>query len=253
MSPAANPSFPEIIAHRGASYDAPENTLASLRLGWEQGADAGEIDIQLSADGEAVVLHDSSTKRTAGLDRALASQTLADLKRLEAGSWKGKKWAEERIPTLAEALATLPPGKKMLIEIKCGPEILPVLQKVLPASKRQPRQLVLIGFNYETMRRAKQLLPAYEAYWLVSHRRDPATGKIPEIGVLIGKARRAGLDGLNLDFNFPMDAAFVAKVKTAGLKLYTWTVDDPVMARKLWAAGIHGITTNRPGWMREQL
>jgi glycerophosphoryl diester phosphodiesterase len=253
MSPAADPSFPEIIAHRGASFDAPENTLASFRLGWKQGADAGELDIQLSSDGEAVVLHDSSTKRTAGLDKAAASQTLAELKQLDAGFWKDKKWAAERIPTLAEALAILPSGKKMFIEIKCGPEILPELEKVMKASGKKPSQLVLIGFNYETMRQAKQLLPRHETYWLVSYKNDPETGRLPEIGTLIDKVQAAGMDGLNLDFNFPMDAAFVSKVKAAGLKLYTWTVDNPVIAGKLRAAGINGITTNRPGWMREQL
>src|SRR4051812_564859 len=141
----------EIIGHRGASYDAPENTVASFKLGWEQQADADELDIYLSKDGQVVVMHDASTKRTAGLDRKIVDQTLEELKTLDAGSWKGPQWKGEKIPTLAEALATMPEGKRFFIEIKTGPEILPALEKVLKESGKKPEQLVIIGFGYEAV------------------------------------------------------------------------------------------------------
>lgn len=243
----------EIIAHRGASYDAPENTLASLRLGWEQAADANELDIFLTKDGEVVVLHDATTKRTTGVDLKAAQSPLADLRKLDAGSWKGVAWSGEKIPTLTEALATIPDGKRMFIEIKCGPEVLPELGRLMQSSGRKPEQLVLIGFKYETMRAARELWPQAPIYWLAGYKADKATGKLPRIDDLIAKARAARFDGLNLDFKFPMDSAFVAQVKAAGLKLYTWTVNDAAVAKKLTAAGIDGITTDRPAWLREQL
>ncbi|MDQ3624643.1 MAG: glycerophosphodiester phosphodiesterase [Verrucomicrobiota bacterium] len=243
----------EIIAHRGASYDAPENTLAALKLGWQQNADACELDIHLSKDGQVVLSHDASTRRITGVDKAVAAQTLAELRDLDAGRWKGPQWAGEKMPALAEALATIPEGKRMFIEIKCGPEVLPELERVIAASGRKPGQLVIIGFNYATMQQAKQRFPQVPVFWLHSAEADKKTRHIPSLDELIEKTRAAGLDGLNLNFKFPIDAAFVEKVHGAGLKLYVWTVDDAPIARNLAAAGVDGITTNRPEWLRQEL
>lgn len=244
-----------IIAHRGASYDAPENTLGSIRLGYAQGADAGELDIHLSADGRVVVIHDYDTKRVAGVDRKVADQTSAELGALEAGQWgkwKGSSHAE-KVPLLADALALVPAGKRLFIEIKVGPEILPELVRVIRASGVAPQQLPIITFGYETARAAKLALSAHEVCWLSGYTEDKTTGRGPDIDDLIGKARAAGLDGLDLHWKFPIDAAFVGKVHAAGLKLYTWTVDDPIVARAQRAAGVDGLTTNRPAWLRAQL
>lgn len=127
----------EIIAHRGASADAPENTLAALKLGFEQGADAGELDLHLSSDGKLVIIHDADTKRTAGVDRKVVEQTFDALRRLDVGAfgrWKDKGFAE-RIPTLDEALALVPADKKMVIEIKVGVEALGPLEQSLRRAK----------------------------------------------------------------------------------------------------------------------
>ncbi len=241
----------EIVAHRGASHDAPENTLVAFRLGWEQQADATELDIHLTQDGQIVVLHDANTKRTAGVDKPVAAQTLAEVRALDAGSWKGPQWKGEKIPTLAEALATIPEDKRMFIEIKCGPEVLPELERVLQSSDTKSEQLVLVGFNYATMRQAKERFSHLPVLWIVGY--NKTSDQSPAIEELIEKAKAGGLDGLDLDFHFPIDAAFVAKVKAAGLQLHVWTVDKADIARKLAAAGVDGITTNRPGWLREQL
>jgi len=243
----------EIIAHRGASHDAPENTIAAFRLGWKQRADAVELDIQLTRDGQIVVIHDGDTKRTTGRSDRVADQTLADLRTLDAGSWKGPAWKGEKLPTLSEALETVPQGKRMFIEIKCGPEVLPVLQQVLAASRKTLKQVTVIGFNYATMKDAKSRLPKVPVYWLANYEADKKTQKRPEIDTLIRKAKAAGLDGLNLESKFPIDAALVAKVKAAGLRLYVWTVDDAALAARLSQAGVDGITTNRPEWLRGQL
>jgi glycerophosphoryl diester phosphodiesterase len=243
----------EIIGHRGASHDAPENTVASFKLGWEQHADADELDIYLTKDGKVVVMHDASTKRTTGVDKKITESTLEELRELDAGGLKGDQWKGEKIPTLAEALATIPEGKRMFIEIKCGPEVLPELENVMKASGRKQEQLVLIGFSHATMQAARLRFPQAPIYWIVSPKADKETGQFPPIEGLISKAKDAGLSGLDLDAKYPLDTAAVAKVKEAGLRLYTWTVDDTAVAQKLNAAGVDGITTNRPGWLREQL
>ncbi len=251
-------SAPLIVAHRGASFDAPENTLAALRLGFEQGADAGECDVRLTRDGHVVLLHDASALRTTGVDVFATARTLADLRRLDAGAWKSARWAGEKIPTLAEAIALLaasPPGRRLVVEIKSGPAILPEIVRLRTLAKDlvSDRQLVVIAFDRAVAAEAKRLLPAIEVHQLASWKKDPATGAWPRLETLIADARADGLDGLNLESRFPIDAAFVESVHAAGLKLYVWTVDDGALARRLAAAGVDAITTNRPGWLRAQL
>ncbi|MCA9017815.1 MAG: glycerophosphodiester phosphodiesterase, partial [Planctomycetaceae bacterium] len=125
MTATAAFSAVEIIGHRGASYDAPENTLASVNLAWQRNADAVEIDIYLTKDGKIVAYHDKTTKRIGGRDQAVNEQTLAELQTLDVGAWKNEKYKEERIPTLTQILKAIPAGKRLFIEIKCGPEVLP--------------------------------------------------------------------------------------------------------------------------------
>lgn len=245
----------EIIAHRGASHEAPENTLAALRLGFEQGAEAGELDVHLTADGRLVVIHDADTRRVAGIDLPVAAQTAAVLQALEAGQWgrwKGSTFAE-KIPLLSDALALVPAGRRQFIELKVGAAGVPELVRVVRASGLSARQLPIITFSFETAHAAKQALPEHEVCWLVDYPADPQKNPPPALGDLIARVKAAGLDGLDLDKDFPIDAAFVAQVRAAGLKLYTWTVDDPGRAAELRAAGVDGITTNRPAWLRAQL
>ena len=244
----------DIIAHRGASHDAPENTLAAFRLGWEQGADGVELDIWLGGDGRIVVIHDESLKRTTGVDRKLGELSSAELRTLDAGAWKDPKWKGEPIPTLDAALAAIPKGKRLVIEIKCGPEIIPELALVIAASKRQPSELVIISFKFESVVGSKKQFPQVPVYFLSSFKQDKATGAMtPTIDELILKAKEARADGLNLKFDGPLDAAAIRKIHAAGLKCLVWTVNDADIARRLAADGVDAITTDRPAGLREQL
>src|SRR5579864_4055936 len=163
---APSRSGPEIVAHRGSSEEAPENTLAAFRLGFQE-ADACELDIHLSKDAQVVVMHDANTQRTAGVDKLIAQQTLGELQALDAGRWKGENFAGERIPLLSDVLALIPERKRLLIEIKCGPEVVPRLVSVIQEAERKPEQTALIAFSLETLRQAKSKLPNLQAYWLV--------------------------------------------------------------------------------------
>jgi len=241
-----------IIAHRGASHDAPENTLASVNLAWAQGADAVEIDVQFSKDGRIVVIHDDNTRKTAGVARKVYDQTLAELKKLDVGCWKNAKWTGERIATLEEVLATIPDGKRLFIEIKCGPECLPELAKAFKRSGRKPGQVVLIGFSLPTMTLAKESLPQLEVAWVAEFKRNWRGGWSPTVEKLIAQAKAAGLDALDLSARGPWTPKLGGKVHGAGLKLYVWTVDSVAKARQVIAAGVDGITTNKPGWIRNR-
>lgn len=244
----------ELIAHRGASFDAPENTLAAFRLGFAQGADACELDVHLTKDGAIAVIHDFTTHRMASVDKTISEQTLAELKLLDAGSWKDPKWAGEKIPSLEEVLSILPEKKRLFIEIKCGAEILPELERVLKNSDKNPEQLPLIGFGYETMQRIKARLPQFPVFWLFTFKPEHKTEAGRRItDELIEKSVAAHFDGLNLLFNGPIDAEFMRKARAANQKVFVWTVDDPHVARRLIDLGVDGMSTNRPGWMREQL
>lgn len=238
----------DVIAHRGASKDAPENTLAAFRLAWEQDADAIELDVHLSADGRIVVIHDATTRRTTGVDLKVAETSFMDLRALDAGLWKGERWRGERIPSLEEVLAAMPDGKRIFIEVKCGAEILPELSRVLKASAILPAWITIIGFNHEVVKAAKARLPEIEVCWITRPRKDG--GNDPSVDELLAKARLANLDGLDLDHTFAIDAAFVAKCRAAGMKLYVWTVDKPADAKRLRSAGVDGITTNVPARIR---
>ena len=248
----------DIVGHRGASYDAPENTMAATKLAWKQGADAVETDIYLSKDGKLIVSHDKTGKRTAGRDVAYAEITLAEARELDAGSWKDPKFKGEKIPLLDEQIASIPAGKKLLVEIKIGPEIVPELGRVLKKMRATEKNITVISFNFESLKEVRKQLPHLPTLWLVGHpapnAKKSATAKQPPtVDEMIRDARAAKLTGLDLQHTWPLTTADVKKIKDAGLELHVWTVDDVAIAKHWIGLGVASITTDRPGWLREQL
>jgi glycerophosphoryl diester phosphodiesterase len=244
----------EIIAHRGASYDAPENTLAAVNLAWEQGADAVEVDVHLSRDHHIMVIHDDNTRKTAGLRRRVADQTLAELKALDAGSWKGKQWRGERIPLLTEVLEALPDGKRLFIEVKCGAGFVKAFENIRGSWEAKSKRLVLIGFSLETMQAAKERFPEVEVCWIVEFKRSLKSGRwTPRQDDILKRASDTRMDGLDTGAKGPLTLDWLAQTKKADLSYYVWTVDKPERARELFQIGVNGVTTNRPGWLRDQL
>lgn len=236
----------EIIAHRGASYLAPENTVSSVKLGYALDADAVEVDIHLSADKRLMVSHDKDTRRTAGGDSMVIAFTHSDeLRKLDVGSWKDQKFRGEKMPFLEEVLAEVPEGKKLVIELKSSAEAVPYLQQLIEESGLQ-EQLLLISFNKDAIIRAKQHMPAIPAYWLLHNYRQHSLDEAIRI------AQENGLEGLDVHYKL-VDEAFMQQMQEAGLEVYVYTVNDPAEAKRLQALGVKGITTDRPRWLREQL
>lgn len=243
----------EIVAHRGASYEAPENTLPAVKLAIERGADAVEIDVFATKDRHIVAIHDADTERVAGVRLDVAQSTLEELRALDVGSWKGERWRGTRIPTLEEVLHVIPEDRRLLIEVKCGKEALPDLERAIDASGKRT-QATLISFSYPVIRSSKNTMPDIPAYWIYGFSvREKARWGNPSLNGLIRLAAKAGLDGLDLHGDGPFDKTFVDRLKQQGMDLYVWTVNDPKRARELVAMGVRGITTDRPGYLREHL
>lgn len=236
----------KIIAHRGASYLAPENTIAAVKLGYELGADAVEVDIHLSKDKRIMVNHDADTKRTAGgSELSIKNSNAEALRKLDVGSWKNEKYKREKIPFLEEVLAIVPEDKILVIEIKSGDEILPYLQQVIEGSGILD-QLVIISFNKEAIIKAKKSMPSIPAYWLLHSFQEHS------LADAIGIVKDNKLDGLDVHYKL-VTPDFMQKMIGADLKVFVYTVNDPVIADKLLAMDVKGITTDRPKWLREQL
>jgi glycerophosphoryl diester phosphodiesterase len=247
----------QIVAHRGASHDAPENTLAAHRLALAQGADCVETDVHLTGDGRLIVIHDKTTERTTGVAGRVAEMTQDALRALDAGRWKGEKFVGERLPLLEEQLALIQAGRGMLIELKSGPEIVPEFARVVRASGVATSAITVISFNAATLRAVRRELPNHRTLHVVGFKpvgeRTPSAPPSPSLESLVAGAMAAGFTGLDLQHTWPLTTQDAESVRAAGLELHVWTVDDPDVARRWVQLGVASITTNRPGWLRSQL
>lgn len=245
----------EIVAHRGASHDAPENTLAAFELAWEQDADAIEGDFYITSDEHIICMHDRTTGRTADRDLPVAESTLAELRPLDVGSWKGEQWADERPPTLDEVFAVVPEGKQIFVEIKCGVEIMDALVEAVERSGLDHEQIVVISFNADVIAATRRRLPELKAHWLVSYRQDEETGEwSPSIDDVFSTLERIDATGLSTNANREViDTAVVAELRARDLEFHVWTVNDPDIARHFAELGVDSITTDRPAFIREAL
>ncbi len=240
-----------VIAHRGASASAPENTLAAFELAASQGADAFELDVRLSADGAPVVIHDPTLERTTDGAGAVRAQTLVDLRLLDAGAgfttdggtsfpFRGQGL---RVPTLGEVLWAFP-RMSVLVEVK-EPEAQEAVRRVLVQEDAVERCVVgsehraAVGvFREPPFASTASAAEVTELYWSVLLRRQaPAPG----YDLLSVPLRHRGL-------TVPT-RRFVATARGFGCPVHVWTIDKPAIARRLWARGVAGIVTNVPDRM----
>lgn len=233
----------QIIAHRGASYLAPENSVAASKLAWELGADAVECDIYLSKDSRIMVNHDGTTKRTSGKDYTIKNTPSDTLRKLDIGFLKDPKYKGEKIPFLEEIIQAVPVGKELVVEIKCGSEVLPELKKTVENFGKD-RKFVFIAFDFKTISDTKKVFPGNSCYWLCSNA-DLLKKNLPLVP-------QSGLDGISLSWNI-ITREVVNEAGRLNLELFSWTVDNPEEAKRLISLGVRGITTNRPGWLIEQI
>ncbi|MDB5326377.1 MAG: Glycerophosphoryl diester phosphodiesterase [Phycisphaerales bacterium] len=243
---------PLIVAHRGASFDAPENTLAAFKLAFEQGADAIEGDFHLTADGQVVCSHDATTKRCGDRDLTIATTSLKPLCRVDVGRWKSPRFAGERLPTLAEVLAVVPRGRRIFIELKTGPEIVSFVQAVLRDGPVPASRVTLISFNALTVLACKLAMPKIEANWLTDFRRAKmnAGRMLPTAATILSTLKACRAEGVGFAARpEAMTETLLRRLDENGLSWSAWTVDDLELARTLARRGAKAITTNRPAML----
>ena len=226
-----------IIGHRGASVDAPENTLYAFNLALEQGADGVELDVQLSGDGELVVFHDWTVERLTDGTGRVADLSLAELQSLKLPE-------EQQIPTLDEVFETFGARPLYNVEIKVegrgdfGVETA-VADRI--QAHHLENRVIVSSFNLGSVRRARRVLPRATPVGLLWYKRWRNYGHF----LISAQADHPDAAIVN--------EAYMAWAKKCGLKVNVWTVDDPEQAKQLMALGVDGIITNKPQFIRESL
>jgi glycerophosphoryl diester phosphodiesterase len=233
------------VAHRGASYLAPENTLASILLAWELGADAAECDVMLTSDHQVILCHDKNTKNLTGESYVVSETPWQQLSLLQIKARESHlpEYKNEKISLLKDVLATIPEDRMLVIEIKTGPEILPYLQECI-ATHWKRGNISFIAFDFETIVAAKSLYPELSCYYLSSFKKD--------VKKHFDQALEKELDGMNLHYRL-IRPSLVKKCKSAGLDVWCWTVNDPEIAWKMKDMGVSAVTTDRPAWLKRQM
>lgn len=234
----------KIIAHRGASGDAPENTLAAISRAWDLNADGVEIDLRLSADGIPVVFHDADLKRITGCDLSVCEQTLSSLSLYDVGQWKGKKWEGERIPTFDEVLSRQPTDKILLIELKDGIKMVQAIKPVFESPACQEKNIWLMSFDLMTLRLLMNEHPSSQSLLLV---RDPISDPSSELSGKIDDAQAAGAAGLGLSNAWLKYEKLINQVNISNLLLSVWTVNNTLEAQSWASLGAFMLTTDYPG------
>jgi len=240
----------QFIAHRGASLDAPENTAESVALAWQQELAAAEVDVQLSADGQIVVFHDFDTKRMTGHSGFVKEQTRANLQALSISA----QGINTRIPLLLELVQALPINKRLVVEIKCGPDILIPLKELFAQFPSKCKQLEFISFHKPSLEAVKQAFPKNRAFILYDNPSSPNPEyRFPGTKEMLAYMTAHQIDGADLEDGAYITADLVDALHQQGKTFYIWTVDDLDEARRLWNMGVDGITSNRAAWLKKKV
>ena len=235
----------KFIAHRGVSYYAPENTMASIKLAWELGADGAECDIHMTKDKKIILSHDGTTTRLTNQKLDIARTNYSELKKLELKliPTNSPYFSGERMPLLADVLKTIPKDRLLVIEIKCENDVFPELEKVIKKYWKTGK-IAFIGFNFETISLAKSKFPNVPCYYLSSSKED-VQKRIPDL-------KKNNLDGVDLSSKI-IDKELVDELRKANAEIWCWTVDNLTEALRMKNLGVNIITTNRPTWLKEQI
>lgn len=244
-----------VVAHRGASAQAPENTMEAFRLGVEAGADAIELDVHLTADGQLAVIHDETLDRTTDRTGRIAELTMDQVREANAGATftrsgdSGFPFAERglRVPTLPEVLEWLPDGIGLVVEIKARAAADAVVEAVRGHAVRDGGRLAVISFDEATIERVRELDPSIRTGYLLvpSQPVEPALTWATEhghVGVFPWDGD-LGMDPLPL----------MAQARAYGREIGCYVVNDPGRMKHLAACGIWGFVTDVPDVARAAL
>lgn len=242
---------PQVIAHRGSSGAAPENTLAAVELALAHKSDVVENDVQRTRDGALVIMHDTTLSRTTDVEEVFPDRapwnvrdfTLAEIRQLDAGSWFSEEYAGERVPTLREWVEAVGQGAGMLLEPK-APELYPGIEvdldkelRSLPEFTRALKagRVVVQSFNHVWLRSYKDLAP------------DVPVGLLFGVAPTEAEIALAGTWAEQVNPAFSrIDRATVESVHAHGMEIHVWTVNDGLGMRRAVEWGVDGVITNYP-------
>jgi glycerophosphoryl diester phosphodiesterase len=222
-----------VIAHRGASATAPENTLAAFRLAVEQGTDFVELDVQESSDGEVLVVHDSDLMKVGGVPLKIWETTAAELRSVDVGSHKDSRFSGERLPTLAEALAVCKGKSRVIVELKSYGHNQRLEERVIEIVEAagMENDCIYMSLDHDMVQKMKGLRPSWRC------------------GLLVAKAM-GDLTLLHSDFlaveSRMATGRFVRRAHRADQDVYAWTANDPAWMLALMSHGVDGLITDKP-------
>ena len=239
------PAYDTLIAHRGESKDAPENTLPAYRTAVERGF-GFECDIYLAKDGRLFTFHDRDlTRTTAGANTNRCTdvdweRTVSKVNVGGWGKWKGSRFDPTRPALFSEVLALAGDGRYIYVEVKGNdPSWVPYIKaEVEKAANVNPGNVLFISFGGKVCAELKRVMPEYKVYFLTGAKRFSAEAQV-------AKLRELGVDGVDISFDPKViDAEYVRTVKDAGFSFHVWTVDSLEKAKKAFAVGAETLTTN---------
>lgn len=224
-----------VIAHRGASTYAPENTFAAFDLALEMGAQHLEFDVQMSSDGHLVIIHDDNVNRTTNGSGAVSAHTLAQLQALDAGAWFNAKFAGARIPTLDTVLERY--GRRAHLHVEIKGKSAGLSERTVDAIRRfgLSPHVTMTSFQKPKLEDLRAYAPELPTGWLLREIND----------AMISEARTLGLTQLcpKADIVTP---DLVEKLRSAGFVVRAWGVANEALMRNMVAAGVDGMTVNFP-------
>ncbi|MEN8174412.1 MAG: glycerophosphodiester phosphodiesterase [Pseudomonadota bacterium] len=229
-----------IVAHRGAAGKAPENTMASVRQAIEDGADWVEIDVQETADGEVVVIHDSDFMKLAGVDLKVWDGTLEQVSDIDIGSWFAPAFSDERVPTLSDVLVAARGKSGVVIELKYYGHDEQLEQRVVDIVEEldMVSEVGVMSLKYEGIQKVRALRPN----WTIGLLSATAVGDLTRLD--------ADFLAVNMGMATP---GFVRRARDAGKQVFVWTVNDAVSMSRMMSIGVDGIITDEPEIARQVL
>lgn len=252
--------LPLIIAHRGSSAIAPENTLAAFRQAIKDGADGLEFDVQLAKDDVPVVFHDPTLHRMTKSRKRISSLTFSELQNANVGAWFNRKYPAaaseefngETISTLTEIFEFLRDYQgRIYVELKCREKQIPALVKAvvkdIQSTELLPK-IVLKSFTLEAVREAKKLLPELCTAALFAPK---LTAPIRLQNRLIEQAKKFSADELSLHYSLATEK-MLEKTRSENTPVTIWTADNPVWVERAVKTGIYAIITNTPAQLLQK-
>ena len=241
-----------IVAHRGASVRAPENTTPAFELAWKEGADAIEGDFRVTKDGHIICVHDQTTGRVAGVSLDVHESTLSELKSLDPSAGLPGFYGKVSIPTIDEVFRIVPKNKKIFVEIKDDERVFPGFFDEVERSGLEYHQIIVISYNSNVIRIVKSAFPRLKAFLIVKFQKNNPSEFVPSCDRVLKTMAEIKADGLSC-YKANIDRALVTKITESGYEFHVWTVDEPELGAQFLEWGAESVTTNVPGYLRKQL